>query len=128
MEKGKTVAVVGASSDRSKFGNKSLRAHIKQGWRVFAVNPKGGKIEGVPVYRSLEEIPDKLDRVTMYVPPEVGVELLPAVAKAGPAEFFVNPGAESEELIEKARELGLDPILACSIVDIGERPAAFADA
>ena len=123
----KTVAILGASSDRSKFGSKSVRAHLKQGWEVYPVNPKGGEIEGLNVYRSLEEIPVKLDRVTLYLPAKVGIELLPAIAKLDPAEFFVNPGAESEELMERAAALGLNPILACSILDLGETPADFVD-
>ena len=123
----RTVAIVGASGDRSKYGNKSVRAHLKQGWQVYPVNPKGGEIDGLKVYTSLEDIPVKLDRVTLYVPPAAGIALLPAIGKAAPSEFFVNPGAESEELVERAKELGLDPILACSILDIGETPRDFSD-
>ena len=119
MSQGRTVAVVGASADRSKFSNKSVRAHVAKGWDVYPVNPKGGEIEGLKAYTSVEEIPVKIDRVTLYLPPSVGVKALPSIAKAKPAEFFVNPGAESDELVEEARKLGLDPILACSIVDLG---------
>ncbi len=122
----KTVAIVGASADRSKYSNKSVRAHLKQGWEVYPVNPKGGEIEGLKVYRSLGEIPVRLRRVSLYVPPAVGIKLLPEIAAVHPIEFFVNPGAESDELLERAAELGLQPIVACSILDIGERPDQFA--
>lgn len=118
----KTVAIVGASEDRSKYGNKSVRAHLRQGWTVYPVNPRGGEVEGLKVCTSLEEISARLDRVSLYVPPAVGLALLPAIARARPEEFFVNPGAESDELVARARELGLDPILACSILDVGETP------
>jgi predicted CoA-binding protein len=120
-----TVAVVGASADRSKFSNKSVRAHLDQGWDVYPVNPKGGEIEGLKVYTSLNEVPVSLDRVTMYLPPAVGIDALDDVAAVEPKEFFVNPGAESDELVEKAKSLGLDPILACSIVDLGVTPSDF---
>jgi len=123
----RTVAIVGASADHSKYSNKSVRAHLAQSWEVYPVNPKGGEIEGLRVCTSLEEIPVKLDRVTLYLPPSLGVKMLPAIAAAQPAEFFVNPGAESDELVAEARKLGLDPILACSIVDIGLSPAEFPD-
>jgi len=121
----KTVAVIGASADRSKFGNKSVRAHLAQGWEVYPVHPAGGEIEGLRAFGSIEEIPVHLDRVSLYVPPSVGVKLLPAIAAAAPEELFINPGAESDELVAAARALGLDPILACSIVAIGATPAAF---
>lgn len=121
----KTVAVIGASADRSKFSNKSVRAHLAQGWEVYPINPKGGEIEGLNVHASLRDVPVRLDRVTMYLPPAAGIGVLPEVAAAKPGEFFVNPGAESDELVDKARALGLDPILACSIVDLGVTPADF---
>ena len=121
----KTVAIIGASANRNKFGNKSVRAHLKQGWEVYPVNPKGGEVEGLEVYASVRDIPVKLDRVSLYLPPAVALKLLPDIAAVRPDEFFVNPGAESEEFVEQARRLGLDPILACSIVDLGETPTDF---
>jgi uncharacterized protein len=123
----RTVAIVGASADRGKFSNKSIRAHLKQDWSVYPVNPKGGRIEGLTVYPTLGEIPVPLDRISMYLPPVIGIKLLPEIAAIGPQEFFLNPGAESDELVEEARRLGLDPIQACSIVDVGESPANFPD-
>lgn len=125
QEQKKTVAIVGASADRTKYGNKSVRAYLRAGWDVYPVNPKGGKIEGLRVYRTLADIPVPLDRVSMYLPPEIGLRTLPDVKLVAPAEFFVNPGAESDELVAAARDLGLDPILACSIVEIGLRPEQF---
>ena len=68
----KTVAVVGASADRSKYSNKSVRAHLAQGWTVYPVNPKGGEIEGLQAYPSITDVPQPLDRVTLYLPPAVG--------------------------------------------------------
>ena len=119
----KTVAIIGASTDRAKFGNKSVRAHRRQGWDVYPVNPRADEVEGAKAYASLADIPVKIYRVSLYLPPKLGVAMLPEIANAAPVEFFVNPGAESDELIDRARELGLDPILACSIIDIGETPA-----
>ncbi|HNQ23426.1 MAG TPA: CoA-binding protein [Phycisphaerae bacterium] len=118
-----TVAVVGASADRAKYSNKSVRAHLQEGWDVYPVNPKGGQIEGLRGWASLAEIPVRPDRVTLYLPPAAGIKLLPQIARAKPGEFFVNPGAESEELVAEAKRLGLDPLLPCSIAALGFTPA-----
>lgn len=121
-----TVAVIGASADRRKYGNKSIRAHVRHGYVVFPVSPKGGEIEGLAVFSSIRDVPaEHLDRVSMYVPPEIGITLLDDIAAKGCDELWLNPGSESERLIEKAEQLGLRPIAACSIVDLGASPSEF---
>jgi predicted CoA-binding protein len=117
-----SVAVIGASSAPQKYGNKAVRAYLRQGWTVYPVNPNEKTIEGLAVYPTVSDIPGKVDRVSMYVPASVGITLLDAIKAKGAAELFLNPGSESDALIERATALGLDPIQACSIVDIGERP------
>lgn len=117
-----SVAVIGASNDRTKYGNRAVRAYRRQGWTVYPVNLQEREIEGLPAYRRIEDLPGRVDRFSLYVPPDVGLTLLGAIAAHGPAEVWVNPGAESEALLAEAARLGLDPIQACSIVDIGERP------
>jgi predicted CoA-binding protein len=121
-----TVAIVGASADRTKFGNKAVRAYLKQGWTVYPVNPRGGQIEGQTAFSRVEQVPGPVDRVLLYVPPELGLRLLPAIAALQPAELYVNPGADSPDLIAAAEKLGLTPILACAVLAIGETPASFA--
>lgn len=118
-----TIAIVGASSDRSKFGNKAIRAYLQQGYEVYPVNPKGGEIEGLTVYTSLADVPaDKLDRISFYLPPAVGIGVLDEVKAKPHDEFWLNPGSDGEEVVATAREMGLDPIVACSIVGVGVRP------
>ncbi|HTQ37546.1 MAG TPA: CoA-binding protein [Pirellulales bacterium] len=123
-----TVAILGASSDRSKFGNKSVRAHRQMGYTVYPVNPKGGEIEGLKVYRSLAELPaGKLDRISIYLPPAIGLEMLDEIAARGCDELWLNPGSDSPLVVEKARSLGLNTVQACSIVAVGLNPAALAE-
>jgi len=119
-----TVAILGASSNRSKYGNISVRAHVQQGYHVYPVNPKETEIEGLPVYASLAEIPEtKLNRITVYLPPAILLPLLDEIAATAHDEIWLNPGAESTEVLKRAAELGLDPIQACSIVDLGISPS-----
>ena len=123
-----SVAILGASADRSKFGNKSVRAHAACGYEVFPVNPKGGQIEGLTVYRSLEEIPvAHLDRISVYLPPPLLLKTLPEIAAKGCDELWLNPGCESDEVVAQATAMGLKLILDCSIVELGVSPAQFGD-
>lgn len=122
----RTVAILGASADRGKFGNKSLRAHAQAGYEVFPVNPKGGQIEGLTVYRSLAEVPvEHLSRISVYLPPSLGLTALKEIAAKGSDEVWFNPGSESSEILARARELGINAIADCSIVDLGVSPAQF---
>lgn len=117
------VMVIGASSDRAKYGNKAVRAYLRQGHQVFPVNPQGGTIEGVSVYRSIAEVPGPIDRATIYLPPKVSATVMAEIAARGDiGEVWLNPGAESDEVLAAAASVGIEPIQACSIVDIGERP------
>ena len=117
-----SVAVVGASSAPQKFGNKAVRAYLRQHWTVYPVNPNEKTIEGLPVYARVEDLPTGVERFSLYVPPSVGITLLEAIKSKQPKEVYLNPGSESDALIARAEALGLEPILACSIIEIGERP------
>lgn len=118
-----TVAVVGASRDRGKFGNISVRAHLQQGYEVFPVNPNADEVEGLPAFESLSEVPvENLDRVTIYLPPHLTLELLDEINEVAPAEVWMNPGSTDEDVRVRANELGIEIIEACSIVDLGASP------
>ncbi len=117
------VMIIGASNDRSKYGNKAVRAFLRQGHDVFPVNPHEAVIEGLRVYRDVASVPGPIDRASFYVPPEVGLQVIELVAaRRDVGEVWLNPGAESPALVRRAIELGLPPVQACSIAAIGERP------
>ncbi|HLH55354.1 MAG TPA: CoA-binding protein [Verrucomicrobiae bacterium] len=118
----RTVAIIGASNDRSKFGNKSVRAHAQHGFTVYPVNPKESQVEGFPAYKSISDVPARPDRVSVYVPPHVLRNLLPEIAAKGCDELWLNPGTESDEVLAEANRLGLNIIQACSIVSLGVNP------
>ena len=120
-----TVAVLGASSDRSKFGNKCVRAFASAGYRVHPVNLAASEIEGFPAYRSLAEVPGDLDRISVYLPPHVTAALLDEIAARGAREVWFNPGSADRRVLEAAAARGIPLRDGCSIVDIGLSPGQF---
>jgi hypothetical protein len=121
----RTVAVIGASNDRRKFGNKALRAFAARGYTVIPVNPREPEVEGLQAYPSVLDIPGPVDMATVYVPGDIGVRLMPELAKKGIPEVWLNPGADDQSVIAAARAQGLEPVVACSIVGIGESPNRY---
>jgi len=121
----KTVAVIGASNNRSKYGNKALRAFEHQGYRVIPINPHEREVEGHKAYASVLDVPEKIDLATVYVPGEVGVRVIDDLAQLGVAEVWLNPGADDPEVVARARERGVRTIQACSIIAIGESPGRY---
>lgn len=118
-----TIAIIGASSDRAKFGNKCVRAYAQRGYHVYPINPKDATIEGWSAFKSILDLPvDAVDRVSIYLPPEITVKVLDEVATKQAAEVWLNPGSDAPEVLEKARQLGLNAIQGCSIVAIGISP------
>ncbi len=117
-----SIAIVGASTKRKKYGNMAVRAYAKQGFTVYPVTPNADEVEGHKAYRTIADIPGDVDIVSLYVPAVVGVKLLQQIADKKVKEIFVNPGAESDELMEKAKALGLNAMVVCSILAVGMRP------
>lgn len=121
----KTVAVIGASSNRRKFGNKALRAFAHKGFTVIPINPNESEVEGHRTYASVLDVPGPIDIATVYVPASVGLRIMEDLAKKGVADVWLNPGADEPEVVNKARALGLKPVLHCSIIAIGESPSRY---
>lgn len=120
-----TIAILGASSNRRKFGNKCVRAFLDAGYEVFPVNPGEQEIEGLSVYRRLDEISTPLVCISVYLPPALTLELLPEIARAAATKVWFNPGAADARVLEAARTAGINAIDSCSIVDIGRSPAQY---
>jgi uncharacterized protein len=121
----KVVAVIGASGNRQKFGNRAVRAFLREGYTVVPINPNEHQVEGLATYASVLDVPGPIDMVSFYVPPEIGLQVIDEVARKQIPEVWLNPGAESDELIARARSLAIRPIVACSIVAVGQNPYAL---
>ena len=118
----KTIAIIGASMDRSKFGNKAVRAFVRQGYMVYPVNPKEPLVEGLVAFKTIGEVPVRPQLISVYLPPPVVLKVLPDIAAKGCDELWLNPGTESAEVMALAEQLKLNVIQACSIVAIGLSP------
>jgi predicted CoA-binding protein len=119
----KTIAILGASNDRTKFGNKAVRAFLQQGYTVYPVNPKESQVEGLPAFKSILDVPGRPQMISVYLPPPVLLKVLPDIAAKGCDELWLNPGTESAEVLAEAGRLKLNVIQACSIVGVGLSPA-----
>src|SRR5919109_1547051 len=92
-EMSKTVAVIGASNNRSKFGNRAVRAYKQQGYTVLPINPHETVVEGLKTYASVLDVPGPIDMASFYVQPDVGEQVIDEVARKGIPEVWLNPGA-----------------------------------
>jgi predicted CoA-binding protein len=119
----KTIAIIGASTNRAKFGNKAVRAFLQQGYTVYPVNLKEPSIEGLAVFKSIRDVPVRPQMISVYLPPPVLLKVLPDIAARGCDELWLNPGTEADEVLAEAERLGLNVIQACSIVGVGLSPA-----
>ncbi len=118
-----SIAILGASADRAKFGNRAVRAFLQAGYTVYPVNPKEAVIEGLPAFARIGQVPVRPGKISVYLPPPVLLKLLPDIAARGCDELWLNPGTESPEVLAEAARLGLKVIQACSIIGAGFRPA-----
>ncbi|MBP1605846.1 MAG: CoA binding domain protein [Acidobacteria bacterium] len=119
------VAVIGASSNRDKYGNKAVRAYASRGYHVVPVNLHEREIEGWPAYKSILDFVGAIDVATFYVPPHVGERVIEDVAQKGVGEVWLNPGSEGPGVLRRAEALGLRTVQACSILGIGESPSRY---
>jgi predicted CoA-binding protein len=107
---GSVFAVVGASADRTKYGNKVLRAYLQNGLQVFPVNPRQAEIEGLRAYPDLAALPGPVHGLSIVTPPAVTERIVEDAAAAGIRHVWMQPGAESAAALQRAEELGLNTI------------------
>ena len=119
------MAVIGASNDRRKFGNRAVRAYRLRGYTVVPINPHETEVEGLRAYKSVLDVPGPIEMASFYVPPEVGERVIEEIARKQIPEVWLNPGAESDVLVARARALKIQPVIACSIVALGQDPYAL---
>jgi predicted CoA-binding protein len=107
---GKRFAVVGASVDREKYGNKVLRVYQQRGLDVVPVNPKDGEIEGLAAYVDLASVPGSIDGISIITPPKVTEQVVAQALSRGITNLWMQPGAESPAAVELAEQAGANVI------------------
>lgn len=115
--------VVGASTDRHKYGNKVLRVYQQKKLRAIPVNPKEQEIEGVACVSSVSELPDEVKSISVITPPQVTEQVVELAAVKGIRNIWMQPGAESDAAVEACRRHGINVIAdgTCILVVLGYR-------
>jgi len=114
-------AVVGASIDRSKYGNKVLRCYQQHGKTVYPINARAAEVEGLKAYATLASLPVKVRAISVITPPAITEQVVRDAAAAGVTHIWMQPGAESDEAIRSAEALGMAVIAGgpCLLVVLG---------
>lgn len=116
----KVWAVVGATPNKEKFGNKIYNKLKSRGYEVYGINPNYDEIEGDKCYHGIEELPKKPDCVNMVVPPQVTKKFIEDIAKAGIENVWMQPGSFDEEVVDQAENKGLNVVFYdCILVALG---------
>lgn len=118
-------AVIGATQSAEKYGYKVIKDLHNGEFNVVGINPHYVKIEGIPVYKNLSDVPEKPDVAVVVVPSRAGLKILDEAKKTGIKKIWFQPGAESGEIIEKAKQLGLDIVADGSCIMTARRNISF---
>ena len=110
------VAVLGASPKEDRYSNKAVKALLEHGHTVIPVTPKGGVIHGVDVLKTIAEIDEPVDTLTLYVNPKVLRATLPDILALNPKRVIFNPGTECDECEGKLDAAGIETLRACTLV------------
>ena len=111
-----TVAVLGASANPDRYSNMAVRRLHEAGHRVIPVNLALDTIEGLPVAKSLGDIRESIDTLTLYVGPQRLVQLTDEILRLAPKRVIFNPGTESPDLATALDKANIPHLEACTLV------------
>lgn len=117
----KVWAVVGANDKKDKFGYKVYKKLKECGYTVYPINPGLSEIFGDVCYKSLADLPEKVDVVNFVVPEAIGISTLEKMKELDLKTAWLQPGADKVAVVEKAHELGIEAITACVLVALRDR-------
>ena len=121
------VAIIGASSKRNRYSNKAVRAYVNAGYEVLPVHPKELQVEELAVISQVDQLPQQLDRILMYLSADKSLKIISDLSKLNPKEIWFNPGTYDADVLARVDELGMKKVVACAILDLGVTPGDFPD-
>lgn len=110
------VAIIGASNKQHRYSNMALNRLREAGHVVYPVHKVHSEIDGVAVYRSVDDIKDKIDTVTLYVNSAVSDSMADSILALKPRRIIFNPGAENYSLRDLAEKQGIETVFSCTLV------------
>lgn len=100
-------AVVGVSADPAKYGHRVFFDLLGAGYRVFAIHPQGGEVDGHARYPALSALPQRPDVVVLVVPPAAGEKVVEECAALGIGKVWMQPGAEGPQVLAACEKHGI---------------------
>jgi uncharacterized protein len=115
-----SFGVVGASADRSKYGNKVLRCYLQNGRQAIPVHPREETVEGIPCVTSVAELPVDA-AISVITPPAITEQVVEAAIARGIRHVWMQPGAQSDAAVARCRQQGINVIAdgSCVLVVMG---------
>ena len=110
------VAVLGASPKEDRYSNKAVKMLLEHGHTVIPIHPTADAIHGQACVKSLADIKQPVDTLTIYVTEQIALELLNDILALKPKRIIMNPGAESATVKTRAEAAGIKVVTACTLV------------
>lgn len=116
---GSPHAGAGASPNPQKYGNMVLRLYMDHGREVFPINPNADEIEGLKSYPDLKSLPNVPHGISIITWPAVTKTIVDQAIESGVKHLWMQPGAESKEAIQRAKDAGMNIIAGgpCILVE-----------
>ena len=111
-----TVVVLGASPKPERYSNMAIKSLLEHGYKVIPITPSGITIHGLQSLKSLDEIDEPIDTLTMYINAERSSAIADSIVKLGAKRIIFNPGTENSELAEQCEATGSKTLSACTLV------------
>lgn len=113
---GTKAAVLGASPKEERYSFKAVHMLKEHGFQPIPVHPAGHTVDGVPGVKTLGDIDDSVDTLTVYVNAGISSLQLDSILALQPRRVIFNPGSENPELAGKLQEAGIEIVEACTLV------------